>query len=82
LASNIGEILILFIASLVGIPLPLLAIHLLWINLITDGLPAIALGIDPINPNVMKRQPRSIHQSIIGSQMIITIIILSSLMTI
>lgn len=82
LASNIGEILILFIASLAGVPLPLLAIHLLWINLVTDGLPAIALGIDPINPEVMNHPPRKASQSIVSQRMIINIAILSSIMTI
>ena len=56
--SNICEIAILFIASLIWVPIPLLAIHLLWLNVITDWLPAIALWIDPINPNVMDRKPR------------------------
>lgn len=82
LASNIGEILILFIASLAGLPLPLLAIHLLWINLVTDGLPAIALGIDPVNPDVMKHHPRKASESIVSQKMIINIAILSSIMTI
>lgn len=82
LASNIGEIFILFIASLAGVPLPLLAIHLLWINLVTDGLPAIALGIDPINPEVMNHPPRKASQSIVSQRMIINIAILSSIMTI
>jgi len=82
LASNIWEILILFVASLAGLPLPLLAIHLLFINLVTDWLPAIALGIDPINPDVMKHHPRKSSQSIISHRMIVNIIILSSIMTI
>ncbi|HCY20741.1 TPA: hypothetical protein DIC40_02615 [Patescibacteria group bacterium] len=82
LASNIGEILILFVASLAGLPLPLLAIHLLWINLVTDGLPAIALGIDPVNPDVMKHHPRKSSESIVSQKMMINIAILSSIMTI
>ncbi|HMT27393.1 MAG TPA: HAD-IC family P-type ATPase, partial [Candidatus Absconditabacterales bacterium] len=80
LASNIGEILIVFVASLLGLPLPLLAIHLLLINLITDGLPAIALGIDPINPLVMKRKPRKSSEFILDRRMIANIGFLSCLM--
>lgn len=80
LASNIGEILILFLASLMGLPLPLLAIHLLWLNLVTDGLPAIALGVDPINPNVMNHPPRPANQSILTRPVLINIAILAMIM--
>lgn len=82
LAGNVGEIMVLFIASLAGLPLPLLAIHLLWINLVTDGPPAIALSIDPINPDVMKHCPRKSSESIVSKRMILNIVILSSIMTI
>lgn len=64
LSSNIGGIVTLFIAIILGWPAPLTAIHFLWINLITDTLPAIALGLDPDDPDVMKQQPRSIKESI------------------
>ncbi len=76
--SNICEIVILFVASLIWVPIPLLAIHLLWLNVITDGLPAIALWIDPINPNVMNRKPRKASQWLIDGRMILNIILLSS----
>jgi Ca2+-transporting ATPase len=58
LAGNTGELAIMFIAALVGWPLPLLPIQLLWINLVTDGLPALALATDPIDPGVLTRPPR------------------------
>src|SRR5262249_55248215 len=58
LAGNSGELAVMLIASLVGWPLPLLPIQLLWINLITDGLPALALATDPIDPPVLTRPPR------------------------
>ncbi|RPI58976.1 MAG: cation-translocating P-type ATPase, partial [Planctomycetaceae bacterium] len=58
LAGNSGELLLMTICIAVGLPTPLLPIHLLWINLITDGLPALCLATDPIDPDVMKRQPR------------------------
>jgi Ca2+-transporting ATPase len=58
LAGNAGELTVMFIAALVGWPLPLLPIQLLWINLVTDGLPALALATDPIDPGVLSRPPR------------------------
>src|ERR1043166_4943496 len=58
LAGNSGELLVMLIAGLVGWPLPLLPIQLLWINLVTDGLPALALATDPIDPDVLTRPPR------------------------
>lgn len=58
LGSNIAEVLALFLLICVGLPSPLIAIHLLWVNLITDSLPAIALGMQPKNPNCMKDKPR------------------------
>jgi Ca2+-transporting ATPase len=58
LAGNTGELLLMTLCVVVGLPTPLLPIHLLWINLVTDGLPALCLAIDPIDPDVMKRRPR------------------------
>ena len=58
LAGNTGELLLMTICVVVGLPTPLLPIHLLWINLVTDGLPALCLATDPIDPDVMKRHPR------------------------
>jgi len=64
LAGNTGELLLMTICVAVGLPSPLLPIHLLWINLVTDGLPALCLATDPIDPDVMKRQPRHRLESI------------------
>ncbi|MGJ7910035.1 cation-translocating P-type ATPase [Neobacillus sp. LXY-1] len=64
LSCNLGEIITLFLAILLGWPTPLTAIHILWINLITDTLPAISLGVDPDDPDILKEQPRSIKESI------------------
>jgi Ca2+-transporting ATPase len=58
LAGNTGELLLMTVCVAIGLPPPLLPIHLLWINLVTDGLPALCLATDPIDPDVMKRQPR------------------------
>jgi len=64
LGCNIGEILVMFLASLLSLPLPLLPIQILWVNLITDGLPAMALGMEPPEKEIMKRPPRPVNESI------------------
>jgi len=65
LSCNAGEILVMFTSSLVGLPVPLLPIQILWVNLVTDGLPALALGVDPVDPHIMERPPRSPHESVV-----------------
>ena len=57
LSCNIGEILTIFAAFLMGLPSPLLAIQLLWVNLVTDSLPALALGVEGVDSDVMRRKP-------------------------
>lgn len=64
LGCNIGEVLVMFLASLMGMPMPLLPIQLLWVNLITDGLPAMALGVEPPEPGIMQRPPRPKNEGI------------------
>lgn len=64
LATNTGEVLTMFIGLLAGLPLPLLPIQILWINLVTDGLPALALGVEPAEGDVMKRPPRATNESV------------------
>jgi Ca2+-transporting ATPase len=64
LGCNLGEILTMFLAMLWGLPLPLRPIQILWVNLVTDGLPAMALGVDPAEINVMSRPPRLPNESI------------------
>jgi P-type Ca2+ transporter type 2C len=59
LTSNLGEVVTMFASILLGWPVPLLATHLLWINLLTDTLPAVALGMDPGDPDVMNEPPRN-----------------------
>ena len=58
LAGNTGELLLMTLCVVAGFPAPLLPIHLLWINLVTDGLPALCLATDPIDLEVIKRHPR------------------------
>ena len=57
LSTNIGEIVAIFLGLILGLDAPLLAIQLLWINLVTDSLPAIALGLEPIDKNIMNKKP-------------------------
>lgn len=64
LACNTGEVLTMFIAALAGLPMPLLPVQILWVNLVTDGLPAMALGIDNNDPNIMCRPPRHPSESV------------------
>ena len=64
LATNSGEIWVMLVAPLAGMPLPLLPLQILWMNLVTDGLPALALGIEPPEDNVMRRPPHSPDENI------------------
>jgi Ca2+-transporting ATPase len=69
MTGNSGEIWTLFLAPFFGLPIPLLAIHILWINLITDGLPGLALASEPAEPNVMNRPPRNPSENIFARGM-------------
>ena len=70
LAGNTGELLLMFVAVLLGLPAPLLPIHLLWINLVTDGLPALCLATDRIDSDVMARNPRPRSESITDAKFV------------
>ena len=67
LSSNVAEVLAMFFIIIVGLPSPLIAIHLLWVNLVTDSLPAIALGMDPKDPNNMLEKPRKSDESLFSN---------------
>lgn len=69
LASNVGEILTMFIAMLMGMPLPLVPIQILWVNLVTDGLPAMALGVDQPEKDLMQHRPRSARENIFARRL-------------
>ena len=75
LSCNVGEILIIFFAMLAGLPLPLRPIHLLWLNLVTDGLPALALGLETGEPGLMQRPPRPAREPIINREMALSTIV-------
>ena len=64
LSTNIGEILVLFIAVVLNWNTPLLPIHILWINLVTESLPALALSVDKASPDIMRRQPADPHEGL------------------
>jgi P-type Ca2+ transporter type 2C len=66
--ANFDEILLILVSMLMGIPLPLLPIHILWINLMTDSLPALALSVEPAEPDIMHRPPRPVTQSLFSGQ--------------
>ena len=65
LSCNLGEIMVMFLASLFGWPVPLLPIQILWVNLVTDGLPALGLGFDPPDKDIMSRPPRKPDEPIV-----------------
>jgi len=69
LASNVGEILTMFLAMLLALPLPLVPIQILWVNLVTDGLPAMALGVDPPEKDLMRQPPRGAKESIFARRL-------------
>jgi len=80
LSANAGEIWVMLIAPFLGMPLPLLPLQILWINLVTDGLPSLALSIEPAERDVMRRPPRSPRESIFGQGLGVHIIWVGMLM--
>jgi Ca2+-transporting ATPase len=66
LSGNTAELAVMLVAALAGLPLPLLPLHLLWINVVTDGLPALALVVDPPEADVLRRQPRHPDEPMLG----------------
>lgn len=75
IATNIGEIVTIFVGLLLGVKSPLLAIQLLWVNLVTDSLPAIALGLEPPEKDIMNRPPRDAKKSIFADGLMGKIVI-------
>ena len=75
LSCNIGEIVALFLAVVLRAPLPLLPIHILWVNLVTDSLPALALGVDPAEEDIMERKPRDARKSMFADGLGFTMVV-------
>ena len=75
LSSNVAEIMIIFLATLAGLPAPLTAIQLLWLNLVTDGAPALALAMEKGDPDIMDQKPRAKNEPIVNRTMGLGIII-------
>ncbi|MCL6644702.1 MAG: cation-translocating P-type ATPase [Dehalococcoidia bacterium] len=79
LSCNAGEILLMLVTSLLGWPAPLVPIQLLWINLVTDGLPAIALSLEKPEPGIMRRKPRSSQASMLSRRLGLNILLQGAL---
>ncbi|MHA1734484.1 MAG: cation-translocating P-type ATPase [Promethearchaeota archaeon] len=82
ISCNIAEILVIFIGIMINLPLPLIAVQILWINLTTDGLPALALGADPFDMDIMERPPRDTKENIINKRLSISILVRGTIITI
>lgn len=72
---NIGEIVLIFVSIASGLARPLLPIHILWINLVTDSLPALSLGLDPPEEGIMEKAPRKQTDPIMGRRLLFTLVI-------
>ncbi|HKJ85608.1 MAG TPA: calcium-translocating P-type ATPase, SERCA-type [Spirochaetia bacterium] len=81
ISCNIGEILIIFVAMLAGLAIPLTPIMILWLNLVTDGAPALALGVEPGDPDIMDRPPRPPSEPIINAEMRIGLVVQAVVMS-
>ena len=81
ISSNVAEIMIIFLATLAGLPTPLTVIQLLWLNLLTDGAPALALAMEKGDPDIMTRPPRPKSESIINGSMTIGIAVQTIMQT-
>lgn len=82
LSCNLGEILTIFFAPVLGFAIPLLPIHILWINLVTDGLPGLALVAEPAEKDIMKRPPRAPKENLFAGGLIPRILLTGTLMSV
>ncbi|MBN2536948.1 cation-translocating P-type ATPase [candidate division WOR-3 bacterium] len=80
LTSNAGEIWVMLLAPFLGMGLPLLPVQILWVNLVTDGLPGLALGVEPAERGVMKRPPLPLSRNVLGGGMAVDILWVGLLM--
>jgi Ca2+-transporting ATPase len=82
LTCNTSEIAVMLLGPVLGMPLPLMPLQILWMNLVTDGPPALALGVEPAEKNVMKRRPYSAEESIFGHGMVRFILGIGAVMSV
>lgn len=82
LSGNLAEILTIFFAPIFGLPIPLLPIHILWINLVTDGVPGLALTSEPAEKDIMNRPPRPPKENLFAGGMIVKILLSGTLMAV
>lgn len=82
LSCNMGEVIAMFLAALTSLKLPLIPIQILMVNLVTDGLPALALGVDPPDKDIMKMKPRGAHESVFSRGLGVRIGIVGLLMAV
>ncbi len=82
LSCNVAEIVVLGMAGFIGWPLPLVALQILWVNLTTDGLPALALGVEPAEPDLMRRAPRKSGEGVFNRSVLTVLLSLSLIMSI
>jgi Ca2+-transporting ATPase len=81
LSCNASEIVVMLLGPLFGMPLPLLPLQILWMNLVTDGLPALALGVEPAERNIMSRPPYSSKESIFGRGLVWFVLVMGVVMS-
>ena len=81
LSCNASEIAVMLLGPLFGMPLPLLPLQILWMNLVTDGLPALALGVEPAEANIMKRPPYTSEESIFGRGLVSFVAVMGVVMS-
>jgi Ca2+-transporting ATPase len=82
LSCNASEIVVMLLGPLFGMPLPLLPLQILWMNLVTDGLPALALGVEPAEQNIMSRPPQSSKESIFGRGLVWFVLVMGVVMSV
>jgi Ca2+-transporting ATPase len=80
-SCNASEIVVMLLGPMIGMPIPLLPLQILWMNLVTDGLPALALGVEPAEKNVMKRPPYTSTESVFGRGMLTFILGMGAVMS-
>lgn len=82
LSGNVAEVAVMVLGPLAGTPIPLLPLQILWLNLVTDGLPAMAMAVEPAEPGVMRRRPTPLGASLLGSDRGVKILLRGAILTV